>query len=123
MELEKRKRRDDGESNGKREKPMEDDDVKKVEPQAPPGDEEVDEFFAILKRIKVAVRYFQRRDSISCTDGELAAKPSWIPSFEREDFDDARKDPESKNRNEGLDGSSKKKNEGLDLNRCPAPDG
>ncbi|KAI3467102.1 hypothetical protein Pfo_023765 [Paulownia fortunei] len=109
MEVEKRKREDGGKANGKRGKPREDDDCLK---RVVPGDEEVEEFFAILKRIQVAVKYFQRRNAVRCTeDGELAAKTPWSPSFEREDFYGVKKDPECSEENQ---------NGGLDLNSDPA---
>ncbi|KAK4430204.1 hypothetical protein Salat_1321100 [Sesamum alatum] len=110
METEKRKRQDDGEAAGKRGRPWEEDDrVKK----AVPADEEVDEFYAILKRIQVAVKYFKRRNGDSSTDGDLTAKPLWRPSFEREDFDGVKKDPAI---------SEEDQNGGLDLNCDPASD-
>ncbi|KAL3644654.1 hypothetical protein CASFOL_009834 [Castilleja foliolosa] len=96
MESEKRKRVSDGEApaSGKRGKAREGAAVK-VEV---PADDEVEEFFAILRRIQVAVKYFQDRDG----GRELAAPPTWNPSFEREDFDEQLKKPEG-NRYPGLD--------------------
>lgn len=73
MDLKKRKRENDGEASGR----------KRAAPPLP-GDEEVEEFFAILKRIQVATRYFQRRGNVG---GDLTAKSPWNPSFQREDFD------------------------------------
>ncbi|KAG8382914.1 hypothetical protein BUALT_Bualt05G0129400 [Buddleja alternifolia] len=108
MEVEKRKRQDDGETNGKRGKAGEEDDGVNRGVTAP-EDEEVEEFFAILKRIKVAVNYFQNRNDRR----ELTATP-WNPSFEREDFEGVvKKDPE---------GSEENHNAGLDLNSDPASD-
>lgn len=105
MELEKRKRVADGEeANGKKAKVWEDDGVKMV---APP-DEEVEEFFAILRRIQIALKYFQKRDG----GRELTAAP-WSPSFEREDFEGVERIPV---RQEG------DQNAGLDLNSDPASD-
>ncbi|KZV51823.1 hypothetical protein F511_11200 [Dorcoceras hygrometricum] len=108
MELEKRKRRleDAGENQEKKGKAIAEEvgDVKVAEP----ADEEVDEFFSILRRIQVAVKYFKERAS-----GELAATP-WSPSFEQEDFAGVEKEPvEIKNAGVEI------KNAGLDLNSDP----
>ncbi|KAL8531676.1 hypothetical protein ACS0TY_008318 [Phlomoides rotata] len=96
---EKRKRAT--EASGKTAKVREDDGVKTV---APP-DEEVEEFFAILRRIQIALKYFQKRDS----GRELTSAP-WSPSFEREDFESVERRPEGK------------QGTGLDLNSDPAFD-
>ncbi|XP_073049077.1 uncharacterized protein [Primulina eburnea] len=95
MEVEKRKREDeDGEVKEKKGKAMpEDVGVDKV---AEPADEEVEEFFAILRRIQVAVKYFKERAS-----RERAATP-WNPSFEQEDFAGVEKE-HMENKNAGLD--------------------
>uniref|UniRef100_A0A7N2MQK2 Uncharacterized protein n=1 Tax=Quercus lobata TaxID=97700 RepID=A0A7N2MQK2_QUELO len=53
MEVEKRKRDGDKEEGEERKKVMRDQDVEV------PSEEEVDEFFAILRRMKVAVKYFE----------------------------------------------------------------
>jgi len=53
MEVEKRKRDGDKEEGEERNKVMRDQDVEV------PSEEEVDEFFAILRRMKVAVKYFE----------------------------------------------------------------
>lgn len=110
MEMEKRKREDDGETNGKNGKPRGDDGIPL------PPDEEVEEFFAIVKRIRVALKYFQKRDGdgVKCVGGDMAAKPTWSPSFEREDFDGVKTNPE---------GSRGHEKTGLDLNSDPVPDG
>ncbi|KAL0430120.1 UNVERIFIED_CONTAM: hypothetical protein Sradi_0638000 [Sesamum radiatum] len=110
MEKEKRKRQDDGEAAGKRGAPREDNDGVQ---RSVPADEEVEEFFAILKRIQVAVKYFKRRNGDRCTDEGLTAKPLWRPSFEREDFDGVKKEPAR---------SEEDQNGGLDLNSDPASD-
>ncbi|KAL0342932.1 UNVERIFIED_CONTAM: protein NIM1-INTERACTING 2 [Sesamum angustifolium] len=110
MEKEKRKRQDDGEAAGKRGKPREENDGVK---RAVPADEEVDEFYAILKRIQVAVKYFKRRNGDRYADGGLTAKPLWRPSFEQEDFDGVKKEPASRKEDQ---------NGGLDLNSDPAWD-
>ncbi|GFP96598.1 hypothetical protein PHJA_001803900 [Phtheirospermum japonicum] len=98
MESEKRKRVSDGEKagSGRRGKAREGGGGAAVKGEVP-ADEEVEEFFAILRRIQVAVKYFQERDG----GREMAAPPQWNPSFEREDFDGLKK-PEG-NRYPALD--------------------
>ncbi|EYU29970.1 hypothetical protein ABFS82_05G032200 [Erythranthe guttata] len=113
MELEKRKREDDGEADGKRGKARreeKDDGVKEV---AVPSDEEVEEFFAILKRIHVAVEYFKKRNS----GRREPAAAAWSPSFEREDFDGVTKDEAECSERTQTD-----QNAGLDLNSDPFTD-
>ncbi|KAL2233417.1 protein NIM1-INTERACTING 2-like [Sesamum indicum] len=109
MDVEKRKREDDGGANiGKKAKACQDEDGVKV--VVAPEDEEVEEFFAILKRIHVAVKYFrERKGGDPCTDRDLTATP-WSPSFEREDFEGVKNDVESSEQN---------RNAGLDLNSDP----
>ncbi|XP_057810628.1 uncharacterized protein LOC131025050 [Salvia miltiorrhiza] len=107
--MEKRKRGDDGGSNGGRKANPRDDGAVKG---PVPADEEVEEFFAILKRIQVAVKYFQDR---RCAESEMnaAAPPRWSPTFEREDFDGVRKEGERSQGNRSV---------GLDLNSDPGCD-
>lgn len=114
MGLEKRKREDDDGSNGRRASPREDDDGGAVK-GAVPADEEVEEFFAILKRIQVAIKYFQERSNgRRCADREIsAAAPCWSPTFEREDFDGVKTEAESSEGNQSV---------GLDLNSDPVCD-
>lgn len=113
MGLEKRKREDDEGSNGRRPKPRADNGG--AAKAAVPADEEVEEFFAILKRIQVAVKYFQERSNgRRCADREIfAAAPCWSPTFEREDFDGVKTEAENSERNQSV---------GLDLNSDPACD-
>ncbi|KAL0446892.1 UNVERIFIED_CONTAM: hypothetical protein Slati_1817100 [Sesamum latifolium] len=110
MDVEKRKREDDGGANvGKKAKACQDEDAA-VKVVVAPEDEEVEEFFAILKRIHVAVKYFrERKGGDPCTDRDLTVTP-WSPSFEREDFEGVKKDVESSEENQ---------NAGLDLNSDP----
>lgn len=91
MEAEKRKREDDGEAGGKRGNGG----VKTEEP----GDDEVEEFFAIMRRMHVAVRYFKERDR-----RKLLAAPSDASSlsFRSEDFGAVEKQRE-RNLNNDLD--------------------
>ncbi|PIN05237.1 hypothetical protein CDL12_22223 [Handroanthus impetiginosus] len=108
MEMDKRKRTCDGEeADTKRGKPPEDGGNDAAEGVVPP-DQEVEEFFAILRRIQVAVKYFQKRKG----GRELTATP-WSPSFVREDFEGVKEAPEYPERNQKA---------GLDLNSDPASD-
>ncbi|KAL1553566.1 hypothetical protein AAHA92_14225 [Salvia divinorum] len=113
VQVEKRKRESEGKTNGKS---REDNGGHKRPAVAPPPDEEVEEFFAIVKRIRVALKYFQKRDGdsdgVRCVGGGAAAKPAW--TFEREDFDGVKTDP---------DGSHGHETSGLDLNSDPVSDG
>ncbi|KDP29399.1 hypothetical protein JCGZ_18320 [Jatropha curcas] len=98
MEAEKRKREDDGErkrSKGKRA-------LNQRETAA--TEEEVEEFFAILRRIRVAVKYFEKNDG-----------KRWEPSFEKEDFEEVNGDIEPKRKEEDC----VDENTGLDLNSDP----
>lgn len=133
MEVEKRKRLEDGELIDHRKKVMmksgsqietADDDEKKKAADADvldhEGDDdkeddgEVEEFFEILKRIRVAVKYFEKGDG---GDGrrrrEMMARPrAWNPSFEREDFEGFKVEKGSE--------ESVEQNAVLDLNADPA---
>ncbi|CAA2974452.1 NIM1-INTERACTING 2 [Olea europaea subsp. europaea] len=110
MEMEKRKWVvDGGHADGKRGKVVEDEGGEKLVPE----DDEVEEFFAILRRIKEAIKYFEKRN------GEIdrGLKPAaWIPSFKREDFEELNgikkgKRSVEENHNQNVD---------LDLNSDPA---
>lgn len=107
VEVEKRKRveQDDGKARGDRA------DLKRAPPPPTlPPDEEVEEFFAIVKRIRVALKYFKRRDG--GVDGAVvpAEKLTWSPSFERQDFDGVKTETEC---------SHGRGETGLDLNADP----
>ncbi|XP_050222718.1 protein NEGATIVE REGULATOR OF RESISTANCE-like [Mercurialis annua] len=94
--MEKRKQ-EDGDRMKNKKRPVladEDDTVK---------DEEVEEFFAILRRVNVAVKYFK-----SNKDG----KKLWKPAFKAADFEDV--DRRSKQNDDFVD-----ENTGLDLNSDP----
>lgn len=110
--MEKRKREDDGGSNGRRGKPRRGGGGDEKVPA--PADEEVEEFFAILKRIQVAVKYFEERDARRGADTAAAAR-RWRPTFEREDFDGVKTEV-GRSESEGNQGS------GLDLNSDPGCD-
>ncbi|ONI31394.1 hypothetical protein PRUPE_1G309800 [Prunus persica] len=75
MDGEKRKRDDGGGVEGKK---------AKVEGDHPETvtEEEVEEFFAILRRIHVAAKYLGK------TDDGLTASMKWRPSFEVQDFEE-----------------------------------
>ncbi|XP_051145328.1 protein NIM1-INTERACTING 2 [Andrographis paniculata] len=90
------------------------------EQTAVPGDEEVDEFFAILKRVRVAVDYFRERDGgvrrsepPSTATATSTATP-WSPAFEQGDFEGG----EKRGGGRSVPGTPKS---GLDLNRQPDP--
>ncbi|KAL2484394.1 Uncharacterized protein Adt_15330 [Abeliophyllum distichum] len=110
MEMEKRKWVvDGGDADVKRGKAVEDDSVEKVVP----GDDEVEEFFAILRRIQVAIKYFEKRKGE--IDRELTPA-AWSPSFKLEDFKElngVKKEKQSVDENHN-------QNVGLDLNSDPA---
>ncbi|KAH7841713.1 hypothetical protein Vadar_033334 [Vaccinium darrowii] len=114
MDGQKRKRRDiDREVDGKRTRVGEDNGVKKTEE---PDDEEVEEFFAILRRIRVAVEYFEKGKGEGAGRRGLAAKESSArrgPSFLRRDFEEI----------DGAKGSGDGEGDtGLDLNADPDSD-
>ncbi|GER29880.1 NIM1-interacting 2 [Striga asiatica] len=106
MELEnKRKREDNGEANGKTREAREGSGGGGAHASASqPEDEEVEEFFAILRRIHVAVKYFKGRNG---GHRDLTAMPR--PAG----FDGVVKSP---------DGSGAKRKPGLDLNSELEPD-
>lgn len=79
MEMEKRKREDDGESNGKFPKAKREEEAAAVAGEEDDKDE-VDEFFAILKRMHVAIQYFQTRNG----GRELTARSLWSQEFANE---------------------------------------
>ncbi|PSR91172.1 NRR repressor like [Actinidia chinensis var. chinensis] len=85
MEAKKRKRSDDVEADAKKARVGEDN-GKVTEPE----DDEVEEFFAILRRIRVAVEYFEKGNGEGGRR-ELTGKRTasrWSPSFRREDFEE-----------------------------------
>ncbi|XP_031101169.1 NRR repressor homolog 1-like [Ipomoea triloba] len=112
MGVEKRKRLNDVEVPGKKARaaPAPENDGKTNNPVAA-EEEEVEEFFAILRRIQVAVKYFGKVNGESGGGGrkataEMAVRP-WNPSFRREDFEEIAEAPETV------------VNTGLDLNTEP----
>ncbi|CAL5421562.1 unnamed protein product [Camellia sinensis] len=120
MEAEKRKRTDDGELDGKRMRLVSEDNGIVTELDPEPEDDEVEEFYAILRRIQVAVRYFEngrggdggRRRCEVVAEG---SSTSSAPSFERQDFAEAEAETEAE------EGRVKEVEEdtGLDLNADP----
>ncbi|KAJ9140732.1 hypothetical protein P3X46_031340 [Hevea brasiliensis] len=101
MEAEKRKREDDAKSI-EGEKSKEKGVVNGGEAVA---EEEVEEFFAILRRIHVAVKYFEKNDG----------GKRWKPSFEIEDFEEVNGEVEGEKKEE----DSLDENTGFDLNSDP----
>lgn len=91
--------------SGKRKEP-EDGKVNEATVNKEVTDGEVEEFFAILRRIRVAVKYFE-----NCNAGGGMAVKRWKPSFEKEDF---LVEPEKKKEEEEEVGVEE--NKGLDLN-------
>ncbi|KAG6759643.1 hypothetical protein POTOM_036127 [Populus tomentosa] len=102
MEAEKSKREVDGKMNGKRGK--EEGGLKGSQQEV--EEEEVEEFFAILRRIQVAVKYFEK------TEGK-----KWRPLLEREEFKELKGDLDT----EMKEGNSFYGNSGFDLNVDPNP--
>lgn len=111
MDGEKRKRGDiDGEVDEKRRTRASEDNGVKEEPD----DEEVEEFFAILRRIRVAVEYFEKGgNSRAGRRRELTAMES--PSFERRDFQEVNGPVKGPGDHQEEQGDT-----GLDLNADPA---
>ncbi|XP_051122491.1 protein NEGATIVE REGULATOR OF RESISTANCE-like [Andrographis paniculata] len=111
MDEEKRKHEDgegDDYSSAKRGKPAAAA-GRNEEGAAPPGDEEVDEFFAILKRIHVAVKYFQERGAVAAPE-----KSVWTPAFRREDFEGVKGSEDEPKKKKKMDAPNAAA--GLDLN-------
>ncbi|CAA2960107.1 NIM1-INTERACTING 2-like [Olea europaea subsp. europaea] len=109
MEVAKRKRPNDEDADGKKCKGQEDDNG--VRPL--PEDDEVEEFFAILRRIHVAVKYFKKRNRHGDCESTMTA---WSPSFQREDFEEV-----NVVKKEGsMEGTRDKIAGTLDLNSEPA---
>ncbi|KAK6788661.1 hypothetical protein RDI58_012459 [Solanum bulbocastanum] len=104
MEVHKRKYIHDGELEAKKQIKAEKNDgtaASVVE------DDEVEEFYAILRRIRVAVKYFEKGNAEGGGAGRnlTAAKP-WSPNFRQEDVKravDGVKERESVEDNAGLD--------------------
>ncbi|XAR55824.1 hypothetical protein NMG60_11036034 [Bertholletia excelsa] len=105
MEVEKRKRAEEEEAKEKRSKVVVGEDKAMAA-----DDDEVEEFFAILRRMHAAVRYFDKGE------GRGRRRPSagrWMPSFEREDFEEP---------NGVKVGERDDEDSGLDLNAEPTAD-
>ncbi|KAG5603811.1 hypothetical protein H5410_025303 [Solanum commersonii] len=108
MEVHKRKYIHDGEIEAKKQIKTEKNDGTAASVMAAVvEDEEVEEFYAILRRIRVAVKYFEKGNAEGGGAGRnlTAAKP-WRPNFRQEDFKravDGVKERESVEDNAGLD--------------------
>ncbi|KAK7306935.1 hypothetical protein VNO77_39576 [Canavalia gladiata] len=83
---------------------------------------EVEEFFAILRRIHVAMKHFQQNNA-SRRRKLMTAKSAWKPSFEVEDFLCQVDDGLNGDRGVGYDLGvvTDRKDSGLDLNSEPKP--
>lgn len=110
MDPVKRKRPDDGERDGKSKRINE----SEVSKGLTVKDDEVDEFFAILKRIQVAVKYFEKSNG---GRRELKGK-GWRSSFEAEDFGGDNGDNNTENNGSKTEEATKEIS-GLDLNGDP----
>ncbi|KAJ4973851.1 hypothetical protein NE237_007025 [Protea cynaroides] len=87
METEKRKRSNDGEAEGQKTRVKEDGGDQTVEQTETATEEEVEEFFAILRRMNEVKRYFGKRKG---DEGEGATKKKgeiWKPSIQWEKVD------------------------------------
>ncbi|KAK7407540.1 hypothetical protein VNO78_09493 [Psophocarpus tetragonolobus] len=85
-------------------------------------EEEIQEFYAILKRIQVAAKHIEKQDGAWFRRRDLtAAKSAWKPSFEVEDFLFKEDDGVKKDGHIGLDlcAVTERKGLGLDLNSEP----
>lgn len=51
-------------------------------------EKEIEEFFAILRRLHVALRYLHKTDSSPATATTTATSAVWKPTFEPQDFQD-----------------------------------
>lgn len=116
MNAEKRKRGDNEEQGGKSKRTK----GNEVNGGLTVKDDEVDEFFAILKRIQVAVKYFDKRNGGT----RKLTEKGWRPRFEAEDFDGDNGVNNTDN-NENNGGKSKTEEaaeeiSGFDLNSDPA---
>ncbi|KAK9091255.1 hypothetical protein Sjap_024432 [Stephania japonica] len=99
MDSEKRKRQANGADNGRRTKARDEEEgtEKVTVTVAEKTDEEVEEFFAILRRLHSAVRDYKRDGPAGNGNGnnepngdvrhELWKRPTWKPSFEWGDFE------------------------------------
>ncbi|XP_027156766.1 protein NIM1-INTERACTING 2 [Coffea eugenioides] len=123
MEVEKRKRFDEEAVNGKKVKGSRKEadggekaaaaavGLKMDEADGGDDDGEVEEFYAILRRIQVAVKYFEKSNGGSKKNSTAAV--AWSPNFEREDFEVVN----------GVNSQERvEDNVGLDLNADPDPD-
>ncbi|ESR50910.1 protein NIM1-INTERACTING 2 [Citrus sinensis] len=118
MEGEKRRREHNGELEGKRTKG---EDVNEVAGQTQTvTEDEVEEFYAILRRIHVAVKYFEKVDNEA---RHKLTDTGWRPRFEPEDFDehdgvnDAGVNNNRGQKEEGVEEGEE--DSGLDLNSDP----
>ncbi|KAJ0038235.1 hypothetical protein Pint_23279 [Pistacia integerrima] len=114
MNAEKRKRGDNGEQDGKSNRTKGND----VNGGLTVNDDEVDEFFAILKRIQVAVKYFEKSNG----GRRKLTEKGWRPRFEAEDFDgdNGVNNNDNDENNGGKTEEAAEESSGFDLNSDPA---
>ncbi|TMW82217.1 hypothetical protein EJD97_006489 [Solanum chilense] len=117
MEVHKRKYIHDGEIEAKKQIKTEENDgtAAPVTAAAVVEDDEVEEFYAILRRIRVAVKYFEKGNAeVSGAGRNLTAAKPWSPNFRQEELKRA------------VDGVKEREtvedNAGLDLNADPVTD-
>lgn len=125
MDLEKRKRLEDKElidHKKKKKKKIsvskigsDDEKKKKKKAAVEVGDDdvEVEEFFEILKRIRMAVEYFEKGEERR-RESTMVRPRAWNPSFVREDFDGFKVE-----KKKDCDEESLEQNAVLDLNVIP----
>ncbi|XP_042499736.1 protein NIM1-INTERACTING 2 [Macadamia integrifolia] len=94
MEMEKRKRSHNGEVDGRRTRAKEGKgdltaDQAETETTGTATEEEVEEFFAILRRVREVVRYFGKgKNGGGEEEMKRGSGKGWNPSFQWEDFED-----------------------------------
>ncbi|OIT26986.1 hypothetical protein A4A49_37911 [Nicotiana attenuata] len=108
MEVQKRKCLPDGEIEVKKQIKTEKNHGKSTAAAEAVEDDEVEEFYAILKRIRVAVKYFEKgnADSSDARRKLTVGSPPWNLAFRTEDFkevDGVKKEEEKVEDNAGLD--------------------
>ncbi|KAJ4961230.1 hypothetical protein NE237_021140 [Protea cynaroides] len=107
MEMEKRKRSQNGDSEGRRTRAKEDKgdltadkkETTTTTATATATEEEVEEFFAILRRVHEVVRYFGKGKNGGGGEGvgKNGLGRGWNPSFQWEDFEDVQGNPHVNN--------------------------
>ncbi|XP_018627473.1 protein NEGATIVE REGULATOR OF RESISTANCE-like [Nicotiana tomentosiformis] len=88
MEVQKRKCSVNGEIEAKKQKKTAKDDGrnKAAVAVAEAEDDEMEEFYAILRRIRAAVKYFEKGNAGGVSDRKMTAGTPWNLTFRPEDF-------------------------------------